>query len=539
MRVLACRRLTLRWRFLFLLGLVATVLIVDGVREILAQRETLITVARERLAESARSGAVRQSDFIGQVWSLLTLAVEMPEADVNAGNACRVPYLRTADAIPWLAALGIVSPDGTIVCTTGDNSRGVMIGDRPYFQEALRTRSFALSEILLTRSDKRPGLLAAMPRIVAGDIRSVVIARLDLDWLNTLVSRIGEVSNVSVALADASGTVVSIHPHNDKAIGQKLSAIGWPDQRARDLRVFEHTGPDGLIRIFAAAPLAHGSGQIVVGADKAVVLAPAQTATLYGSIKLALVLVIGAGALCFGVERLVVRPLEALAAVSTKLGEGDLSARTDEVDVSPELAELGRTFNHMAARLALRDAELRAVNQHLAELATVDPLTGLANRRLFDERLANEWRRAERSEKPLSAIIFDVDCFKAYNDRYGHAAGDDCLRKVAAVIAGEKREGDLAARIGGEEFALILPGADPYRAMHVARLVRLKLQSLALPHAGSPLGIVTISAGVSSRLGTERLSAENLMAAADEALYRSKRSGRNRVTGPDPVAMAS
>lgn len=163
-------------------------------------------------------------------------------------------------------------------------------------------------------------------------------------------------------------------------------------------------------------------------------------------------------------------------------------------------------------------------------LATHDELTGLANRRNLNEVLAKEWARAIRSDQPLALAMIDIDHFKRYNDQYGHQAGDKCLNRVARTIElNARRSGDLAARYGGEEFLLILPDADVTVAQHLAEDVRKSIETLNLPHVGSPSGRVTISVGIAALGNAAYKDAESLLRAADQALYLAKDLGRNQV----------
>jgi diguanylate cyclase (GGDEF)-like protein len=177
--------------------------------------------------------------------------------------------------------------------------------------------------------------------------------------------------------------------------------------------------------------------------------------------------------------------------------------------------------------------QLEAANHQLQLLSLLDGLTGIANRRNFDETLDKEWRRGLRDGHPLSLILIDIDCFKAYNDNYGHQAGDECLKLVAQTIAGMvKRPGDLAARYGGEEFVVVLPETDMKNAALLAEELREKVESGNLPHAFSKVaGVVTLSLGVASALPSRECTPASLIEAADQALYQAKHSGRNRVGG--------
>ncbi len=176
------------------------------------------------------------------------------------------------------------------------------------------------------------------------------------------------------------------------------------------------------------------------------------------------------------------------------------------------------------------EEQLEAANRRLEELAGQDPLTGLANRRRFDEILAAEHRRARRLALWLSVAIIDADCFKAFNDRYGHPAGDTCLQAVAGAIEGAlHRPGDLAARLGGEEFIVLLPDTDVPGAARIAHRIRRAVRDLGIVHAGSEVGIVTVSLGVASTAPDDGSEPPALIAAADRALYAAKRSGRDAV----------
>ena len=188
---------------------------------------------------------------------------------------------------------------------------------------------------------------------------------------------------------------------------------------------------------------------------------------------------------------------------------------------------------------ALASARLYEEVRQRATLALVDGLTGIANRRQLDAELEREWRRAIRSGAPLSLVLLDIDGFKAFNDLYGHPAGDDCLRQVAAALAGvPRRAADLVARYGGEEFAMVLPDLDAAGAESIAESARAAIEALSIPHASSPAApVVTLSAGAATRSPSRGGSAMALVAGADRALYLAKRQGRNRVQlAPAPAA---
>jgi two-component system chemotaxis family response regulator WspR len=187
-----------------------------------------------------------------------------------------------------------------------------------------------------------------------------------------------------------------------------------------------------------------------------------------------------------------------------------------------------------AAFRSLREsqASLAQANAELRRIAALDGLTGVANRRRFDEVLQTEWLRGQRERAPLSLLMCDVDCFKRYNDSLGHPAGDLALKKVAAVLTEQlKRPADLAARYGGEEFALLLPETDAAGAHVVAEACRTNLAALGLAHPETvvPERVLTLSIGVATVVPGPEQAPDALLAQADRALYTAKAAGRNRV----------
>ncbi len=175
--------------------------------------------------------------------------------------------------------------------------------------------------------------------------------------------------------------------------------------------------------------------------------------------------------------------------------------------------------------------KLEAANNELRRLSTLDSLTGVLNRRTFDEKLQYEWRRVPRETEYISLVMIDIDFFKAYNDTYGHQAGDDCLKRVARALSETlHRPGDTLFRYGGEEFAVILPNTDPEGALHVGEILRRNIEKLGIAHSRSAVApYVTISAGVATITCEKPYSPNHLIEMADQALYEAKRAGRNRV----------
>lgn len=241
--------------------------------------------------------------------------------------------------------------------------------------------------------------------------------------------------------------------------------------------------------------------------------------------------------------------------VAAGLSKEDIFAEWQRLSMQIVLASLAAgaaliyLFRRLMRQIAVRDrieaslrlatAELRHANADLAARASQDGLTGLANRRCFDETLAQELKRAQRSGHEVSLIMLDVDFFKKFNDQYGHVAGDGCLQAVAGAVARSVgRTEDLAARYGGEEFAVIMPGTNAAGALEVAEAIRSAVEALQIPHAASANGVVTVSLGAATlQPGQQRCTeSSELIRQADALLYQSKNTGRNRVSGGGPAA---
>jgi diguanylate cyclase (GGDEF)-like protein len=211
--------------------------------------------------------------------------------------------------------------------------------------------------------------------------------------------------------------------------------------------------------------------------------------------------------------------------------EWSRTAAVDDYDVGL----LEACVVHLGARI--QDDYQRTERERLQQIASTDALTGLANRRMFDEGLAREWTRCARSQTPLSLLLLDVDFFKVYNDTYGHIAGDGCLRRIAGAIAScVKRPGDLVCRYGGEEFVVVLPETSAADAILVGEAICEAVRQVHIPHHGSSLGYTTVSIGCASALPRAGGEPQQLSEAADAQLYRAKENGRNRVASPDSLS---
>jgi diguanylate cyclase (GGDEF)-like protein len=244
------------------------------------------------------------------------------------------------------------------------------------------------------------------------------------------------------------------------------------------------------------------------------------------------------GGIWLGGERLFAKPLRDLAGMAARVGRGEHPTRTQEAAWAAEFVPLTTALDDMAGEIAERERGLVSAKDRLEELAQVDPLTKLANRRAFDSRLHAEWERGAALGHPVSLLMIDVDHFKPFNDRYGHVAGDECLQAVGNTLASTARtRTDIAARYGGEEFVILLPRAGLEIGIEVAERVRKAVEALNIVHCDAAGGRVTVSIGIASFVPMAG-DARQLVKAADAALYSAKRHGRNTVATRSAVVLA-
>jgi len=216
-------------------------------------------------------------------------------------------------------------------------------------------------------------------------------------------------------------------------------------------------------------------------------------------------------------------------------GDDYLHKPVSEVVLGAKVRAMGRLVQ-MRGSLVKLAGELDLANRELQRLSASDGLTGIANRRFFDDHISREWRRAIRNASSLALMMCDVDHFKKFNDTYGHQAGDDCLRRVAGAIATcLERGSDVAARYGGEEFVVVLSETTLGGGLIVAEKIRHAVHALQIPHVASSHGRVTLSIGLAAVVPERDNDCNNLIAAADRALYQAKSNGRDRVFRAPPL----
>lgn len=370
-----------------------------------------------------------------------------------------------------------------IEASKDDVPLGLDYSDRDYF-EIQRSRADAglfVGGPFSGRITHRPSIGLSRRRVTSnGSFDGVVVGTMQLSFFERLFSAIHLPANSTVALMKPDGTLLTRVPFRSEYVGRKVLSEKLAKVLIQGNGIYEKVaGSDGVRRLFAFRKVGELPLYVTVGLS---------TREIYRNWRWEM-LVIGIG---FAI----------LTALILLLG-----------------------FN-LAGELRRRsEAEHR-----LAELASTDYLTMLANRRRFDEVLEAEWRRGARARSPLSLLMVDGDFFKAFNDTYGHIEGDRALRLIAKALRDcVDRAGDLVARYGGEEFAVLLPGTTGDGALIVATAVRAAINAMELTHAATPSGCLTVSIGVACRTPDSSLAAEVLVEAADAALYVAKGEGRDRV----------
>ncbi|WP_175775992.1 sensor domain-containing diguanylate cyclase [Burkholderia anthina] len=392
----------------------------------------------------------------------------------------------------YLGAIFVMDPHGNVVIDSAASPpRQGNFADRDYFTVHRNRLAPGLYISRPYAARLRGGALtiALSRRITLADGRfgGIVVGTLSIDYFRALLDGLAVGEHGSAAIVEENGTLVSRLPYDARVVGLDLhdSPLFIESQRHRD-GVLAGTGAiDGTRRVYVYKHLA--------GLPLIVDVAPAE-ADIYASWR--------------------------HRAIWTAVLMGLFTAF---------IAGGSLALSRELKRRQLAEAKLY-------RLAHTDSLTGLDNRGTFDAVLVKEAQRASRSGRPLSVLFVDVDHFKAFNDYYGHLAGDDVLRRVAQSASRcLRRDSDHVARYGGEEFVVTLPDTDARGAATVAEGIRRAIAGLDIAHVRSPYGHVTASIGAATAAGG-RVNAATLLRQADEALYRAKSGGRNRVSKPQPSA---
>jgi diguanylate cyclase (GGDEF)-like protein len=459
--------------------------------------------------------------------------------------------------LPWIRALMIVGGDNRIQCATQNSLVGLDLSKRAYLKQARDARGVVFSDFLFSLATDLPIVMAAYPvSAIKQDSDAVIVAGVNIDWMSKIMGNLGSRPGISAVLIDSTGIVMAAPADQASMVGRALDTI--PLLSAIADKAIDSEQADGSLSFVAAdgsrrtvnfARIPGTQSRLIVSIDETKVSAAINRDIRTAYLQLGFVcLFVLLGALV-AAEKLIIHPIEIMAATAKRFGQGDWSARAARGRLPAEFVPLARAFNAMAAQLGERERELVATNDRLTVMASIDMLSGLANRRGFQSRLDFEWMKAQQYDAELSLLMIDVDHFKLFNDTYGHPEGDVCLSKLGETLAGLAADSmGFAGRYGGEEFCLLLPNTDSARAREIGELVRKAVWDQAMPHSTSVHQIVTVSVGVACTKPNDTQQPGDLIEAADAALYAAKHRGRNAVVehgfvritdGDGSMAMAS
>ncbi|HXI05102.1 MAG: sensor domain-containing diguanylate cyclase [Bradyrhizobium sp.] len=536
-RVELRKLLGIRARLAVLALLLVAPLMVERVRSLEETRGKQIAAASEEFANLTRHSTDIQREVVSSVETMLKSAAYI-RASGGVARSCEILHASLPTNLPWIRSIMFVSKDGLVQCSTLKYQVGLNLGDREYFRKAQQTGDFVFSDYLFGKTNNRPMMMAAYPvAAVNPEQEAVVVAGINIDWLSTIMTNLGGRSGISSLLIDSTGVVIAAPPDQASLVGRPLDSVPLMAAVAEKALSTEapsgsisFTAPDGAKRELNFARIPGTQSRLVVSIDEAKVTAAINREIRSAYLQLVFVcLFVLIGAL-IGAEKLIIEPIEVMTGMAKRFGEGDWSARVARHRLPAEFVPLARAFNAMAARLGQREREMVATNDRLTVMASIDMLSGLANRRGFQSRLDFEWMKAQQYNSELALLMIDVDHFKLYNDTYGHPEGDACLTKLGESLAGLAADHlGFAARYGGEEFCLLLPNTGALRAMEIGEAVRTTIRALDLPHATSSHRAVTVSIGVACTLPTDGQRPGDLIEAADAALYAAKHRGRNTV----------
>ena len=535
-RVKLKKLMGIRARLAMLAVMLVAPLMLERVRSLENTRARQISLAAEEYASITLHTAETQREVVSSVETMLKSAAYI-RASSGIGRSCEILRASLPTNLPWIRSIMIVSKEGVVQCSTLNMLVGLNIGDREYFKKAQQTRDFVFSDYLFARASKRPILMAAYPvAAINPEEDAVVVAGINLDWMSKIMAKLGR-PGISALLVDSTGVVLAAPADEAGMIGKPLNNVPLLTAIAHKTLVSDtptgslsFTAADGSQRAISFARIPGTQSRLIVSIDEASITAAINRDIRTAYLQLGLVcLFVLLGAL-IGAEKLIIKPIEVMTGMAKRFGEGDSSARVARSRLPAEFMPLARAFNAMAAQLSQRERELVATNDRLTVMASIDMLSGLANRRGFQSRLDFEWMKAQQYHCELSLLMIDVDHFKLYNDTYGHPEGDACLTRIGEALAGVA--GDtlgFAGRYGGEEFCLLLPNTSPQKALEIGETVRATVQNLGLPHITSSHRTVTVSVGVAATLPNDAQTPGDLIEAADAALYAAKHRGRNAV----------
>jgi diguanylate cyclase (GGDEF)-like protein len=530
--------LGIRARLALLALIVVAPLMLDRARSLEDSRTRQIAQATQEFSELAQHTADTQREVISSVETMLKSAAYIRASAGGVGRSCDIMRASVPVNLPWISSLMIAGGDGHVQCATRNELVGLDLSGRAYFKKAKQGHDVVFSDFLFAIATDLPIVVAAYPvSAIKDDSDAVIVAGVSLNWLSKIMGNLGGRPGISAVLIDSTGVVLAAPADEAAMIGHSLDSIPLLSSIAdkaidsnEDKGSISFVAADGSRRIVNFARIPGTQSRLIISIDEGKVTAAINRDIRTAYLQLGFVcLFVLLGALV-AAEKLIINPIEMMAAMAKRFGQGDRTARVAHNHLPSEFVPLARAFNAMAAQLGERERDLIATNDRLTVMASIDMLSGLANRRGFQSRLDFEWMKAQQYNSNLSLLMIDVDHFKLFNDTYGHPEGDACLSKLGETLAGIAADTmGFAGRYGGEEFCLLLPNADSARALEIGELVRGAVWDQALPHSTSAYQHVTVSIGVASTRPNDTLRPGDLIEAADAALYAAKHRGRNAV----------
>jgi diguanylate cyclase (GGDEF)-like protein len=530
--------LGIRARLALLALMLVAPLMLERARSLEDTRSKQIALVSEQLVNLAQHSADAQREVISSVETLLKSAAYIHATAGGVGRSCDLLRASLPDHLPWIRALLIAGRDGRVQCATNNIFVGIDLSERDYFKKARESHQLVFSDFLSAKITHNPVMMAAYPvSAINEESGAIILAGVNLDWMSKIMGNLSGRLGIAAALIDSNGTVLAAPADHASTVGRPLDSVPLLSAIAetalasnQPLGSLSFAAADGSRRALSFARIAGTQSRLVVSIDEAEVSAAIDHEIRTAYLQLGFVcLFVLLGAL-IAAEKLIIQPIEMMVAMAKRFGQGEWTVRAPRDGLASEFVPLARAFNAMAAQLSQRERDLVASNDRLTVIASIDMLSGLANRRGFQSRLDFEWLKAEQYESELSLLMIDVDHFKLFNDTYGHPEGDACLTRLGETLAGiAAGTVGFAGRYGGEEFCLLLPNTGVGRAIEIGERVRTAVESLAMPHSTSDYRIVTVSVGVASAKPNAAQGPADLIEAADAALYAAKHRGRNTV----------
>jgi diguanylate cyclase (GGDEF)-like protein len=508
------------------------------------------------LSRAVFETAAEQDGLVSGLREMLRLVAGLKETRAPDIAALTATLVQIKQEKPFLANLFFCDDRGHIVASAAPGFVGLDASGRKYFKDAVRRGGFSFGQYVISRVTQQPLMHFSMPVYGAGHrLAGVLVAALDLGCYARLFDRLGVPRGGFLDLFDSDGQrLLRYPPEAGQALGRPMEAALHARLAAgRTATPFLTTGTGRDARILAFRTLRTESddpepyGTIVIGLPVTTAMATAHR-RLYISTTVSIASVLAAIIVAVVLGRVViVRRLRILADLVTaveqdrlcplphdfgddelgRLGRRFTTLSRDLYEKNQKLAETMSSLSREKARLEDVVGQLGQAQTELVRQANHDALTGLANRRAFNDRLGQELSRSRRYATPFSLVLCDIDDFKLVNDTFGHLAGDEVLRILAGRIRACLREADAAFRVGGEEFALILPATSGGQGLVVAERLRKAVAEAMAPLPDGDRVRLTISCGLADWL-PELDAQKDLYKAADQALYQAKAQGKNR-----------